>query len=278
MSECERFEEMISALLDSELSEEEAAEVRAHLDVCPECRAMYDAFAAVGAAMADEDVPDTLHDGIMAKVRTAEKAKKTQGVLIRLRPILAAAACLVVLVGTVFALKNTLGMRSDHKSAEDGMLFSSTTESIAAGGAAYSASGSASGAAPETAEEAPQLFESKMAVAAAPKEAPAEEPRAADSAVTATNEAASTDSVEKEDAAELWFTVRVEELTDEDLIGVVADVGDQTFYAEGERVTVWADGFDVGELKPGMVFQVWFTPDEQPDADGIRPLALISTE
>ena len=78
MSDCERYEELISALLDGQLSEKEKAEVRVHMAECPQCRAMYEAFAAVGAALAAEDVPDTLHDGIMAKIHTAEKAKKMQ--------------------------------------------------------------------------------------------------------------------------------------------------------------------------------------------------------
>ena len=201
MSDCERFEELLSALLDGELSGQEEAEARAHLAACPECRAIYGAFAAVGAAIAGEDVPDTLHDGIMAKVHAAEKAKKTQSVIVRLRPILAAAACLVVLVGTVFALKNSLGMRSAPKNAQDATLFSAT-ESIAAGGAASSVSG----AAPEAAEEAPLLFDSKMAVAAAPKEAPvpepAEAPQATADAVPTTNNATASGAAVPESAAQ----------------------------------------------------------------------------
>ena len=80
MSDCERFEELISALLDGELSAEEEAEVSAHMDGCAECAAMYEAFSAVGGALRADasDVPATLHDGIMAKVAIAEKAHKTQ--------------------------------------------------------------------------------------------------------------------------------------------------------------------------------------------------------
>ena len=77
MSDCERYEAMISALLDGELSPEEEAEVRAHMASCPDCAAMYAAFAAVGTAVREQDVPDTLHKGIMDTVRAAETARRT---------------------------------------------------------------------------------------------------------------------------------------------------------------------------------------------------------
>ena len=56
MNECERFQEMISALLDGELSAEEEAELRAHMAECPDCAAMAAAFAAVSEAVAAQDV------------------------------------------------------------------------------------------------------------------------------------------------------------------------------------------------------------------------------
>ena len=119
MNACERYEEMISALLDGELSGEDEAALRAHMEACPSCRAMYEAFAAVGGAVRGQDVPATLHEGIMTKVRAAERAGKTQHTIIRLRPILAAAACFIVLIGTAVALNNTTGFaRRNAKSAK----------------------------------------------------------------------------------------------------------------------------------------------------------------
>ena len=119
MTECEKYQELISAMLDGELTESEQAQVEAHIKDCDECRAMYEVFAAVGGVLAtDEDVPDTLHSGIMEKVNAAAKANKTQRKIIRLRPILAAAACLVVVVGTALALKGNLpGMKSAESEA-----------------------------------------------------------------------------------------------------------------------------------------------------------------
>ena len=108
MSDCERYEALISELLDGELSAEEETEVREHMAHCAACAAMYEAFSAAGEALRADasNVPATLHSGIMAKVAMAEKAQKTQNKIIRLRPMLTAAACLVVLVGTLLALKN----------------------------------------------------------------------------------------------------------------------------------------------------------------------------
>ena len=89
MSDCERYEALISELLDGELSAEEETEVREHMAHCAACAAMYEAFSAAGEALRADasDVPATLHSGIMAKVTMAEKAQKTQNKIIRLRPI-----------------------------------------------------------------------------------------------------------------------------------------------------------------------------------------------
>ena len=175
MNECERFEELLSAYLDGELPEAEEAELRAHLDRCPDCAAMYEAFSAVGEAVRTQDVPDTLHSRIMETVHAAEKASRTQRAIIRLRPILAAAACLIVLVGTVFALRNTVRFdRGAMKSA------GASTPMAANENAAVMATGPSEAAAESVAENG-ALFESKMEMPAAAK---------ADMAIAASDSAA----------------------------------------------------------------------------------------
>ena len=194
MSDCERYEAMISALLDGELSPEEEAEVRAHMASCPDCAAMYAAFAAVGTAVREQDVPDTLHKGIMDTVRAAESARRTQSRIIRLRAILTAAACLIVVVGTVFALKNTVGFgRSAMKSERaDATMEAPMAPDSNATFAAGKTGGASAAAAPDMAmaEEA-RISESKTESAGAPTEAAAafnaaadnmEAPKAAESA------------------------------------------------------------------------------------------------
>ena len=146
----EEWYERVSALADGELSGEETAEVRAHMERCPDCADLYAALLEVSEAIRaeTEDVPDTLHDGIMAKVRMAEKAQKTQNKIIRLRPIMTMAACLVVLVGTVFALRNGVGFRKGSSGA--------ALESAQA--PAYNASAPVGGAVQSAASEATADF------------------------------------------------------------------------------------------------------------------------
>ena len=45
MTDCEKCREMISCLLDGELSQAEQSFVREHIAACPECRSVYDAFS-----------------------------------------------------------------------------------------------------------------------------------------------------------------------------------------------------------------------------------------
>lgn len=109
MTECEKIQEKLSEMLDGELSEADEAEVRAHIAHCPDCAALYAAFSALSEAAAEpEDVPDELHAAVMDRVRRAEKAVKFQKNFQRWRPIALAAACLVVLVGTVLSVNRGL--------------------------------------------------------------------------------------------------------------------------------------------------------------------------
>lgn len=109
MTECEKIQEKLSEMLDGELSEADEAEVRAHIAHCPDCAALYAAFSALSEAAAEpEDVPDELHGAVMDRVRRAEKAVKFQKNFQRWRPIVLAAACLVVLVGTVLSVNRGL--------------------------------------------------------------------------------------------------------------------------------------------------------------------------
>lgn len=78
MSDCEKYIAMISAQADSELSPEEEAELSRHLEECPSCRRVKDAFAAISEALDEELVPapETLASAVMDKVNSNKK--KTQ--------------------------------------------------------------------------------------------------------------------------------------------------------------------------------------------------------
>lgn len=103
--EHEKCIELISCLLDGELSESEEAEVREHIAACDECKSVYDAFAALSGSVSQlEEPPEGLHEDIMAAV-SRERRKKPRVVWLR---ALSAAACLalVVFAGVRFGLFN----------------------------------------------------------------------------------------------------------------------------------------------------------------------------
>ena len=95
MIDCEKCREMISCLLDGELSQAEQSLVREHIAACPECRSVYDAFSAVSEQMHEEEpLPDGLHEKIMSGIKAKPK-KKTGIVWIK---YLSAAACLALVI------------------------------------------------------------------------------------------------------------------------------------------------------------------------------------
>ena len=99
MSNCELYQEMISRMIDDELSEEEQTVLARHLDTCPECSALYAAFSGLSAAIADdlEAPPEELSDNIMAELRRADIQVKNRRKP-RWRGALAAAACLALVI------------------------------------------------------------------------------------------------------------------------------------------------------------------------------------
>ena len=72
MKYCEEYAALLDPYIDEELSGEEAARVRAHLEECPGCRAYTDAALAIRAAfpeIGETEVPAGFADGVMAAVR-----------------------------------------------------------------------------------------------------------------------------------------------------------------------------------------------------------------
>ena len=69
----ETYQENISALLDGELSEQEARALRACIETSEDPRAVFQAFSAVEAALPDAfpEVPAGLHEHIISGVRQA---------------------------------------------------------------------------------------------------------------------------------------------------------------------------------------------------------------
>ena len=100
MSECDRYLEMISQLVDGELPEPQKTELLAHLDGCANCRRVYDAFSAISLSLGETAAPEGFAEGVMAAVRTqgghgSRRAKKPGKSQVR---YMALAACIVLAV------------------------------------------------------------------------------------------------------------------------------------------------------------------------------------
>ncbi|MFR3291290.1 MAG: anti-sigma factor family protein [Lachnospiraceae bacterium] len=57
MSECDKYQEMISQMLDGELPEPHKTELVKHLGCCPDCRRVYDAFSAISLSLGETAAP-----------------------------------------------------------------------------------------------------------------------------------------------------------------------------------------------------------------------------
>ena len=157
MRDCADYQELLSALLDGQLGEEERRELRTHLASCADCAALYEAFSSVSGAMELEEPPADLHEKVMDAVRATIPKKK----LPWLMPTLSAAACFVAILGSVMILRPAFGgagsaARASAKedSAAETVMYSATTAGAdEADAGAAAANGMLFGAIPESAEE-----------------------------------------------------------------------------------------------------------------------------
>lgn len=117
MMEHEKCIELISELVDGELDEKAAAEVRGHIASCPECRRVYEAFSGISEGLSElEEPPKELHGSIMSGIRRSRK-KKSRIVWIK---ALSAAACLAIVV---FAgIRAGMSPATEQSGQEDALL------------------------------------------------------------------------------------------------------------------------------------------------------------
>lgn len=101
MNSCDRYQELISRLVDGEISRDEHEALMEHLKSCSSCNAMYAVFHDLSDILAEEpeELPEGLHENIMADVRRSALLKKNRRMRsIGLRTTLTAAACLVLVL------------------------------------------------------------------------------------------------------------------------------------------------------------------------------------
>lgn len=74
MSNCEQYWELISAGVDGALTELERARLQAHLEQCPECRALYEQMQSICGGLGEiEAAPAGFAAGVMAEVAGTEQ-------------------------------------------------------------------------------------------------------------------------------------------------------------------------------------------------------------
>lgn len=101
MSDCKEIQELISVLIDGKVSENEKAKVNDHVEKCPECRAMLEAFTAVSESLSElEDVPEGLHENIMRRVKSEGIKRKAPW-----KKIIPLAACLALVIFGALSLR-----------------------------------------------------------------------------------------------------------------------------------------------------------------------------
>jgi anti-sigma factor RsiW len=75
---CEKYQELISAFIDGELSISEETELKAHIDDCPECRKTLDEIKELRALM-EKDRPAVMPADIEKRILLdVQKGKKTR--------------------------------------------------------------------------------------------------------------------------------------------------------------------------------------------------------
>lgn len=110
MKNCEYYEELIGAAIDGEITAEEEAALRAHLEECESCRSFYGSLRAISGI--EEELPEPPEDftaNVMAQVRAAAPQKNTPAKkktnitrLVTRYGALAAAAAAAIWAGTAF--------------------------------------------------------------------------------------------------------------------------------------------------------------------------------
>src|SRR5215467_6130997 len=115
---CEQAEELISALIDDELSDPERSSIEGHLKDCPKCQRAYEWGRALNREIrtvsASVVAPVDLRQRILSDQRTttkeAESSKGRSKLILRLQPFLRpafASALLVILVISIFFVRQS---------------------------------------------------------------------------------------------------------------------------------------------------------------------------
>lgn len=126
MTECDRYQELISRMLDDDLSKAERSALAAHVKTCPDCAAVYVAFRSLSEHLGSdlEEVPAAVHENIMAEVRR-DSIRSRNSVHRSHRAwhtALTIAACLVLVVAASLSLPKIVSFRAGSAAPQAAML------------------------------------------------------------------------------------------------------------------------------------------------------------
>lgn len=167
MSDCKHYQELISRLIDREITPEEGEELAAHARECEECRAVYTAFSSLSDMLGGElaEPPEELSENVMAEIRRSELWKKNRKPR-QLRRLISIAACAVLVIGVgALALPRLLRSPSVRKAAAPQAVYSAAASeeaSVPAAGAVADSAEYESNSASEAAYDmAPPIYVSE---------------------------------------------------------------------------------------------------------------------
>ncbi len=144
MSECDKYQEMMSQMLDGELEETARADLAEYLKTCRDCAALYAAFSGISETVAAdlEEPPEGLSENIMSGLRRAQIQKNNSRRRSKhLKTILAAAACFGVVIAAAFAMKPLIESKTavSYASTADASKEEDATEAAQPRAAQYEA-------------------------------------------------------------------------------------------------------------------------------------------
>ncbi len=216
MSSCDKYQELISRMVDGDLSPEEKHDLADHVETCPSCSALFQAFFAISKQIGEdlEEPPLDLRDSVMAEVQRAEIRRRNRIPTI-IRGVLSAAACPAVISGIYLGVSLTQGKHlTTAASGADAVAEEKTVAAEAAALPEEEAVQDRAAGAKEEAAEAPMLQANAPALAAEEPAAASEEravdtqavePAADEAAAEGTEDLAPEEALPPEEDENEWL-------------------------------------------------------------------------
>ncbi len=137
MCTCEEALILMNRAIDNCISEEDRAMLQAHLSECAQCRSIYEAYQQLQAGMLDltAEVPEQFTKGLMYRISAEGKGRKHRLPFGRASALCAAAALLLLLVGSG-VLKQLGGMSGASTASADCAVPENAAVSGSTGGTA----------------------------------------------------------------------------------------------------------------------------------------------